>query len=487
MRKLSAAIIALLLGTLAAWSVVAWADCTLPSTPNDGYFDQTWAGAGKGCITFVGDNRNATTTSQVTKIAVTTNGNLLVAGDTSSGSGSWWIGELTSQGAFDATFGDSDSSGRITGCQMFLPGGCPTDGRFDFLPQPDGKILILSNRYLARTNAGGHAFDAAGVTGGLGHVDSQFQIATPPGMLFGSDYGALALTAGNKIFMAGYGFQSSVSADNLFGVARLDSDLSLDTSFHATTENAVVYAGGEFVATGDNDEAHDILVQSTGRTVLVGTKGSDYRLTRLNTDGTVDATFGTSGVTVLPPLPAPCTTSYFAYVPYHVAAIDRGDRILVAGECYDNSYITVVARLTADGMLDTANFGNGGFYVNSAFAACPSLAVRPRALAVDTDGRILVGGTCDGEFGVQRLRGDGTLDTSFGIDGLAHGRFDPTSTLDEVDAITFDRSGHPIIGGWTRIPGQPSQQPGVARLTYDLIYYADFDSIPRGCLPPDCN
>jgi hypothetical protein len=28
----------------------------------------------------------------------------------------------------------------------------------------------------------------------------------------------------------------------------------------------------------------------------------------------------------------------------------------------------------------------------------------------------------DGEFGVERLRGDGTLDTTFGISGLALGR-----------------------------------------------------------------
>ena len=396
MRRPSGTIMVSLFAALAAWSVAALADCTLPSTPNDGYFDQTWAG--KGCVTFVGDNRDANTTSEVTKIVATANGNLLVAGDTSSGSGSWWMGELTQQGTFDATFGDSDASGRITGCQMFLPGGCPTDARFDFLPQSDGKILVLSNRYLARTNVGGHAFDTAGVVGGLGHVDSEFTIATPSGTLFGSDNGALALTSGSKVFMAGFGYQSTVAAYALFGVARVNSDLSLDTTFHATTENTVAYAGGEFVATGDTAEAHQILVQSTGRIVLVGTKGNDYRVTRLNADGTVDSTFGTNGVTVLPTTPAPCVASSWQYIPYHAATLDRGDRILVTGECYNNNYITVVARLTADGALDTSNFGNGGFYVNATFAACPSLAVRPRSLAVDSAGRILVGGVCDGDW-----------------------------------------------------------------------------------------
>jgi hypothetical protein len=89
------------------------------------------------------------------------------------------------------------------------------------------------------------------------------------------------------------------------------------------------------------------------------------------------------------------------------------------------------------------------------------------------------------EFGVERLRGNGTLDTTFGISGLAHGRFDPTSVIDEVDSIVFDRSGHPVIGGRSQPAGM--EQAGVARLTYDLIFVHDFEAAPRGCLPPDCN
>src|SRR6478736_9489593 len=158
MRRPSAAIVASLFAALAAWSVAARADCPLPSTPNDGYFDQTWTG--KGCIAFNTDNRNAAANGALEKIAVTGNGNLLIGGDTSTGGGSWWIGELTAQGAFDTTFGDSDASGRITECQLFLPGVCPSDIlEFDYLAQPDGKVLVLSDHYLARTSVGGHAFD----------------------------------------------------------------------------------------------------------------------------------------------------------------------------------------------------------------------------------------------------------------------------------------------------------------------------------------
>lgn len=489
MRTLARTNVLIVIAAVAAgvWSSLVHADCTLASTPNDGYFDQTWTG--KGCVTFGVDNRNAAATGALQKLVVTGNGNLLVGGDTSSGSGSWWIGELTPQGAFDTTFGDADASGRITGCQMFLPGGCPTDSRFDFLAQPDGKVLVLSNRYLARTNVGGHAFDTAGVVGGLGHVDPSFQIANPSGQFYASDNGSLVLASGGRIFIGGYGVQSSIALYALGGVARVSTDLSLDTTFHAATENTISYAGGELIDTGDATEDHQVLIQSSGRIVLVGTKnGNDIRVSRLNADGTVDASFGTNGTAILPSVPAPCTISYWEYVPYHAVILDRADRVLLTGECYSGAvgnYITVVARLTADGTVDET-FGSGGFYVNAAFAACPNSAVRPRALAIDSAGRILVGGTCDGEFGVERLRGDkGTLDTTFGISGLAHGRFDPTSVGDEVDSMAFDRSGHPVIGGRSQPAG--TEQAGIARLTYDLIDVQDFEAAPRGCLPPDCN
>ena len=464
-----------------AWCAHAFADCTVPSAPNDGYFDQTWGN--HGCVVFDGDNRNAGTGSQVEKLTITSGSNVFLGGTTFSGSGSWWIGELTGAGQFDSAFGDSDGSGRITECELFLPGACQSDHFFEFLPQPDGKILALSTRYLARTTIGGHAFDTT-VVGGSGYVSSQFAISTPPGPLDASMFGALAYSSDGKLLVAGNGYQSLVAAYQLEGIARLKSDLSLDTSFHAVTDAGVTYAGGNFFGTGDDAQAHQVLVQSTGKLIVIGSNSRDIRVTRLNVDGSVDTTFGSNGTTVLSTPPAGCIASYYPTVPYRNAAIDRADRIVVTASCFASSAITVVARLSADGVLDTASFGNGGYYVNAAFTACPSLIVQPSAVAIDSAGRILIVGSCDSQFGVQRLRGDGTLDTSFGIDGLAHGKFDPSSAGDQAAAIIFDRSGHPIIGGYTQLG---SRQSAVARLTYDLVYTNDFETTPRGCLPPNCN
>jgi uncharacterized delta-60 repeat protein len=306
--------------------------------------------------------------------------------------------------------------------------------------------------------------------------------------MYGTSGGGLVLTSGGKIFVGGYGDESAIAAYALGGIARVSADLSLDTSFHATTENTITYAGGAFVDTGDLTKDRQVLIQSTGRIVLVGTKyGQDFRISRLNADGSPDASFGTNGTAILSTVPSPCSASYWTYIPPRPALIDRADRIVLTGQCYaSGTNLTVVTRLTADGKTDM-DFGTNGNYVNAAFTACPNTFVEPRALAIDSAGRILIGGTCDSEFGVERLRGDhGTLDTTFGISGLAHGRFDPNNFSDEVDSIVFDRSGHPVIGGRSQHAGQ-NPQAGVGRLTYDLIYVSDFEATPRGCLPPDCN
>ena len=479
----------------------AFADCFVPSTPNDGYFDQTWGGAGFGCVVFAGDNRDSTKDSHLTKLAVAPNYELLMGGDVYSES--WWIGELTADGELDATFGDTDSSGRITGCQLHKPNTCPSESNYEFLPQPDNRILIVSDTYLTRTNAGGHALDPSVTIGvglglGLGYTYSEYKIATPTGYLFPYFGGALALTSGGKILMAG----SVVDADatngsgyHTPGVGRLNTDLSIDTSFNAVTFNGGkdTYAGGVYVDTGSDAEGHKVLTQSTGKLILISSSGSDYRVSRFNADGSLDNGFGTNGTAIVASVPVTCTNSgFWSYIQYHATILDRADRIILTGACTKNGYpTTVVARLTAEGMLD-ATFGNSGFYVNSNFGACPNLSVIPHALAIDSAGRILVGGTCDGEFGVQRLRGGGTgagtLDISFGVagTGLAHGRFDSTSTIDEVDAMTFDGAGHLLIGGQTR-PGGTTYQSAVARLTYDLIYTNNFLAEPDGCQQPNCS
>jgi hypothetical protein len=107
-------------------------------------------------------------------------------------------------------------------------------------------------------------------------------------------------------------------------------------------------------------------------------------------------------------------------------------------------------------------------------------------IALDSAGRIVVGGYCDNQFLVLRVRGDhGTLDSTFGFQGVSHGIYDATSTDDNVNMVAFDSSGRLLVAGKSTIG--IVERAGIARLTYDLLYTNNFDPAPSGCLPPDCN
>ena len=98
---------------------------------------------------------------------------------------------------------------------------------------------------------------------------------------------ACAVQADGKILAAG----SAYNGTNYdFAVTRYNTDGTLDTSF----------GGGDGVATFDigldDDYAYDMVLQSDGKILLSGSTNNgtntDFAVMRLNSDGSLDTTFG---------------------------------------------------------------------------------------------------------------------------------------------------------------------------------------------------
>jgi uncharacterized delta-60 repeat protein len=489
---------AALILVLCAHAGGALASCFVPSTPNDGYFDQTWGGAGLGCVAFDGDNTDSQAGSNVKKIIPTVGGSLVLGGTASGNHGTsyWWLGKIDASGAFDPTFGDADNSGRITECT--LGAACGSGGFKDFDLQQDGKVAVLDSTYIRRTTANAHAFDTAGVVGGTGFVYGTFVIGTPSTSFYAAlndSYGGIATAPGGKTFAIGFGW-GPVNGD--FGIGRLNGDLSLDTSFHAVLSGGITWAGGNLIEMGTAAEASQIFQQDDGKIVLAGSNGyRDILVARVNADGSPDTTFNSTGFQVLgaAPFPVPPAPILNGAAPVRPAVVDRAGRVVVVFDGYDGSYYgPLVTRFKADGTPDTSWNGYAAgwvFYSHGTPTALTCTSFQPSnfgPLAIDSAGRILIFGMCDSGFGVIRLRGDtGALDTSWGINGVAHGDFDTSGHSDEVDAIAFDNAGHLFISGGTVIGASTQQTAVVARLTYDLIFTNNLEDKPAGCLPPNCN
>ena len=300
----------------------------------------------------------------------------------------------------------------------------------------------------------------------------------------GGSVSTLAIQADGKVIIGGdFTRVGGVPRRN---IARLNPDSTLDESFNP--------------GTGFNDRVQKVVVQPDGKIIVAGfftiyNGVAQARLTRLNSDGSLDN--GLNG--------------FASSVNGNVStiALQTDGKILIGGlfSTINGQLRNGIARLNADGSLD-ANF-------NPAFGNPSTVenALINRVL-VQSDGKIMVGGSFRGVNGVSRrnlvrLNADGTLDASFDAGLISAARFvellpdgkylvltdklvrlnnngtmDDTfqavsfsGNLDDVDtvnAILVEPDGSIIIGGsFTALNGIPRSR--LARLrasgTLDLTFF----------------
>ncbi|MGB8983792.1 MAG: hypothetical protein WCC12_18120 [Anaerolineales bacterium] len=127
--------------------------------------------------------------------------------------------------------------------------------------------------------------------------------------------------------------------------------------------------------------------------------------------GTLDPTFGTSGV-VVTDLGGPSDTGI------NIVLQPDGKIILLGSANLDenNPYYTtsILVRYNSNGTLDTT-FGTGGTM---------SVDIRGFSIALQTDGKLIVGGSVQGDCAIARYTSNGTLDSTFGTNGVATAGFD---------------------------------------------------------------
>jgi uncharacterized delta-60 repeat protein len=149
----------------------------------------------------------------------------------------------------------------------------------------------------------------------------------------------------------------------------------------------------------DSTMANGAAIQSDGKIVVVGSTPGGDALARLNTNGTLDSSFGSGGIV---------NTNFGTLGPVVAVVIQPDGKIVAAATGFLGG---AVGRFNSDGIVDTT-FGNGGFAVSKSLDSQPGI---PSALALQADGKILVTGA--GLIG--RYTSEGQLDTTFGSSGIA--------------------------------------------------------------------
>ena len=391
-------------------------------------------------------------------LAVQEDGKILVGGffETLGGSTRYCIGRLNADGTLDTSFNPGarwhvyaiavQPDGKIlVGGQFHSLGGIGTiarnyigrihaDGSLDtsFDPGADSTVMSLAVQPDGKILVGGHfSFLGGGGTGTtprnrIGRINADGSLDTDFDPGAGDVVVAIAVQADGKI-LAGGGFNTlggggtGTATRNRIG--RLNEDGSLETDFNP----------------GANGTVSAIAVQPDGK-ILVGgyftTLGGGltgsierYYIGRLHADGSVDTSFEPGANNIV---------SAIAVQPDGKILVGGYFTALGGGEAgtITRNYI---GRLNADGTVDTSFDPGADAYVY--------------ALAVQPDGKILVGGF----FSTLGGGGTGTITRNYigrlNADGSIDPSFDPGANRDVV-ALSVQPEGKILVAGeFTKLGG----------------------------------
>jgi uncharacterized delta-60 repeat protein len=195
------------------------------------------------------------------------------------------------------------------------------------------------------------------------------------------------------------------------------------------------------VVTGNYPFETRIAIQPDGKIILGATGGNTSVVTtRFFRNGSVDSSFSTHGLDFSP---------QFARI--GTVAVDDDGRVLVSGgrsqDATFSASQTFVARLTATGQMDTT-FGTNGIVLIPGVGS-------GRALALQRDGKVLVGGA----NALSRLLVDGQFDTSFGTNGMV-----ALPDVMEPQSIAIQSDDHLVVAGYFDSLG-PTQDFQIIRMT----------------------
>lgn len=198
--------------------------------------------------------------------------------------------------------------------------------------------------------------------------------------------------------------------------------------------------------------------------------------------GMPDPSFGIDGRVIIPVK----TGSNFSYTD---TVLQPDGKILVlatTGDIVNNavSYRLILIRLNANGTIDSS-FGTDGIS-NIPVEASPQGNPYGKYLYVLPDGKIIIIGTIDGDFGLFRVDANGSLDTSFGVNGIVRTNFadsDEIST-ETVRGFIVRPDGRFIVYGHSQVrsaifPCQQSTCLGAPVQRFAIAQY-NTDGVPDG-------
>ena len=270
---------------------------------------------------------------------------------------------------------------------------------------------------------------------------------------------AVKICPDGKIITLGYQASGIIIMSRYFPDGRIDSSLNLDgilkLDFSATSPTIIVAE-----------------IQDDGKILLAGNQSSQqssgFLIIRLNSDGSTDNSFGSSGLvhTIFSEHISNPDNGIFYRDNAIISdlVIQKDGKILAVGTETSslndfNGDSIAIARYNPDGNLDTTFNKNGKLTFNPPNINSPAAntyGAVANSVALQTDGKIIVGGSFQytqvlgrwfyGDFALIRLQSNGTLDSSFNGSGF---KDIGSGGLGTNSKIALQSDGKIILGGTT--------------------------------------
>jgi uncharacterized delta-60 repeat protein len=294
---------------------------------------------------------------------------ILIGGYGSGGNSDWYVQRLNPNGSLDTSF---NGNGTYT---VDLGGVDRIQGMHI---QSDGKIIIAgygnNDWYVQRLDKNGS-------------LDATFGNTVPADGTYTVNLGtsdrifAVTIQTDDKVLIAGYG-----NADNWY-IQRLDKNGSLDATFNGNGTYTVDLDG--FI-----DSIYAIQIQEDDKIIIAGYgNNNDWYVQRLNSNGSLDATFGNTV-----PTDGIYTVGFDDFSIIYEVQVQSDGKIIIAGHDDSGWY---VQRLDKNGSLDTTFNGNGTYAVDLG-----GDLDYIDAMKIQTDGAILIAGQGNANWYTRRLLND---------------------------------------------------------------------------------
>ena len=281
---------------------------------------------------------------------------------------------------------------------------------------------------------------------------------------------AVAIQSDGKLVVVGQTYKNNDYSTEDFVVTRYNTDGTLDTTFGRGGKVRTDFPGLAAVPSA-------VVIQADGKIVVAGgafplfTFLGNFELVRYNPNGSLDRSFGNGGI----------VTTTFPEGSYAFdVALQPDGKIIAAGTVFvdfnpgdqsDTDF--ALARYNTDGSLDTT-FGSGGMVMTDFFANEDDAF----SVLIQPDGKIVAVGSANNpasfyDFAAVRYLSNGSIDTTFGVGGKVSTDFGDQN-FDRARSAALQADGKIVAAGFAISQNGGVQNFAVARYTSSGVLDTNF-------------